>query len=44
MTATKGFPPLTPFKAQEMRILPGPRAEVKIESDAQVSPDTVFLD
>lgn len=38
------LPPFTPFNAEEMRIRPGPRAEVKIESDAQCSPDTVLLD
>lgn len=38
------FPPFTKFGAQEVRILPSEGAEVKITDDAQVTPETVFLD
>lgn len=40
----KNFPPFTGFNALEVRIVPGPNAEVKITDDGQVTPDTVFLD
>lgn len=40
----KNFPPFTGFNALEVRIVPGPNAEVKITDDRQVTPDTVFMD
>lgn len=46
MTATdrRDFPPFTKFGAEELRIRPGNDAVVTITDDAQVSPETVFVD
>jgi hypothetical protein len=43
-SSRSAMPASSPFGAQEMRVLPAEDAVVKIASDAQVGPDTVFVD